>query len=161
MNQDRLWAPWREGYLRLKKKPKCIFCNCLKKGKHDYLVFKSKYSFAVLNIFPYNNGHMLISPARHVRDIAQLKEAEALDLFKSLVKSKQLLEKTLKPDGYNIGINTSATAGAGVAGHMHIHIVPRWRGDTNFMSSVYNTKVISQSLDALLKKLKHAQATRN
>jgi len=104
----------------------------------------------------------MVSPIRHIRELSQLKEAEALDLFKTLNDTKKLLDKVLKPQGYNIGVNISKVAGAGEAGHLHIHIVPRWIGDANFMTILYNTKVISQSLDELyrqLKKcyLKHAQ----
>jgi len=100
----------------------------------------------------------MLSPIRHVRDFTQLKDAEALDLFRALNKAKKLLEKVLKPHGYNIGINISKPAGGGITGHMHIHIVPRWIGDTNFMPTLYNTKIISQSLDELYNRLKYAES---
>jgi ATP adenylyltransferase len=103
----------------------------------------------------------MVSPRRHIRELTQLKEVEVLDLFKSLDKAKKLLDKVLRPQGYNIGINISRTAGAGITGHLHIHIVPRWLGDTNFMPVLYNTRVISQSLDELYKQLKNAQAKTN
>ncbi len=108
----------------------------------------------MLNIFPYNNGHSLISPIRHIQDIKHLKKEEALDLLGALNKTKNLLEKALKPDGFNIGANISASAGAGITGHLHIHIVPRWQGDNNFMPVIAGTKVISQSLDELYQLLK-------
>lgn len=111
----------------------------------------------MLNIFPYNNGHLLVAPRRHLRDISQLKKIEDLDLFASLHQAKKLLNKVLRPHGYNIGINLGEAAGAGIAGHLHIHIVPRWRQDANFMPVVAKTKVISQSLDELLKLLRDAQ----
>ncbi|MFH0913180.1 MAG: HIT domain-containing protein [Candidatus Omnitrophota bacterium] len=151
---DRLWAPWRIKYLKIKKQRKCVFCRSLKSKNKNYIIFKSRYSFSMLNIFPYNNGHVLISPMRHVRDFSQLKDVEILDLCKTLDRTQKLLNKVLKPHGYNIGINISAAAGAGVPGHLHIHIVPRWRGDTNFMPTLYQTKVIAQSLDELYKRLK-------
>ena len=103
----------------------------------------------------------MVSPLRHIRDIFGLKDGEILDLFKTLKIVKKLLDKVLKPDGYNIGINLSAQAGAGITGHLHIHIVPRFKGDTNFMPILYNTKIISQSLDELYKKLKHAKSRSN
>ena len=103
----------------------------------------------------------MVSPLRHIRDISGLKDGEILDLFKTLKIVKKLLDKVLKPDGYNIGINLSAQAGAGITGHLHIHIVPRFKGDTNFMPILYNTKIISQSLDELYKKLKHAKSRSN
>lgn len=158
---DRLWAPWRIKYLHSKAGKKCIFCNARLEARQSYVVFKTKFSVAVLNIFPYNNGHLMVSPLRHVKDLSGLKEEEMLDLFKSLNKAKSLLDKVLKPHGYNIGINISRVAGAGIPGHLHVHIVPRWSGDTNFMPVVGETKVISQSLEELYKKLKHAQSKKD
>jgi ATP adenylyltransferase len=110
----------------------------------------------MLNIYPYNNGHLLISPLRHIRDISQLRQEEVLDLFKCLNKAKALLQKVLRPQGYNIGFNLTRTAGAGITGHLHMHVVPRWTGDTNFMPVISNTKIISQSLDELARCLKNA-----
>ncbi len=110
----------------------------------------------MLNIYPYNNGHLLVFPLRHVRDISQLSEEEFLDLFKCLDKAKRLLGKVLRPDGYNIGFNLGRASGAGITGHLHMHIVPRWYGDTNFMPLLSNTKIISQSLKELAKSLKDA-----
>ncbi len=100
----------------------------------------------------------MVSPIRHVKDLDYLSEAELIDLIKSVTRAKNLLEKVLRPQGYNIGINISKSAGAGIAGHLHIHIVPRWQGDTNFMPAVSNARVISQSLDELHKRLKSADA---
>jgi len=153
---DRLWAPWRIKYVAAKKAKGCIFCRAQRDGRKSYVVLRSKYSIAMLNIFPYNNGHIMISPIRHIRDFAGLREEEALDLFRCLNKAKALLDKVIKPHGYNIGVNISKSAGAGVASHLHIHIVPRWRGDTNFMPVLSDTKVIPASLDELYKKIKDA-----
>ena len=155
---NRLWAPWRIKYIAGKKQKKCIFCVSQKTGKRNYVLFKTGYSIAMLNIFPYNNGHLMVSPKRHIRDISRLNDAEVLDLFRAVSKAKNLLAKTLSPAGFNIGINMSGAAGAGIPGHLHIHIVPRWNGDTNFMPVLHNTKVISQSLKELHKQLKHAQS---
>lgn len=158
---DKLWAPWRIRYIKSNKKARgCIFCRAAK-SRNNYVIFKTKYSLCILNTFPYNNGHIMISPLGHKGEISQLKDIEILDLFRVLGKARRLLDKVLKPQGYNIGINISQTAGAGIPGHIHIHIVPRWRGDTNFMPVVYNTKIISQSLDALCKELKNAEAETN
>ncbi|MDD5506690.1 MAG: HIT domain-containing protein [Candidatus Omnitrophica bacterium] len=173
---DRLWAPWRINYVSGNKpqghglasssqsqnKGKgCIFCRAKRLANRglalgDYVIFKSKHTIVMLNIYPYNNGHLLVSPLRHIRDISQLRQEEILDLFKSLNRAKALLQKTLKPQGYNIGLNLTRTAGAGIAGHLHMHIVPRWTGDTNFMPVISNTKVISQSLVELTRCLKNA-----
>jgi len=108
----------------------------------------------MLNLYPYNNGHIMVAPIRHVGRLEKLKDREMLDIFKTLKETMVSLDKHLKPRGYNIGINLAADAGAGITGHLHLHIVPRFRGDTNFMPVLYNTKVISQSLDALYKCLR-------
>jgi ATP adenylyltransferase len=156
-DMDRLWAPWRVSYIRGKKQKKCIFCRDTKNtGNQDYVLFSTKYSTCRLNIFPYNNGHVMVAPKRHIADPAALKQGEALDLFRALTRAKGLLDKVLKPGGYNIGINLFAVAGAGIPGHLHIHVVPRWKGDTNFMPVVFDTKVVSQSLDELYRQLKAA-----
>jgi ATP adenylyltransferase len=159
--KDRLWAPWRITYIKKEAKQKgCIFCRAAKLAD-KYLVFKSEYSLCLLNIFPYNNGHVMVSPKRHVKDLSGLSDKEILGLFKSVNRAKDLLDKTLRPHGYNIGMNISEFAGAGIPGHLHVHIVPRWKGDTNFMPVIFNTKVISQSLEELLKQLKNADSGQN
>ncbi|MDD5246380.1 MAG: HIT domain-containing protein [Candidatus Omnitrophica bacterium] len=151
---DKLWAPWRINYISAKKQKKCIFCAAAKSGDEENTVFGTKYSVCILNIYPYNNGHLMVSPRRHAKDLNLLSDEEVLDLIKAVNKAKALLEKCLRPQGFNIGVNLSAVAGAGITGHLHIHIVPRWQGDTNFMPIIYGTKVISQSLKELRKKLK-------
>jgi ATP adenylyltransferase len=155
---DKLWAPWRIKYIKkIKKRKGCLFCQSIKSKKNNYVVFKTKYSICMLNIFPYNNGHLMVSPKKHIKDFSRLSQEELLDLMKTLNKAKELLDKVLKPQGYNIGINVSGTAGSGITGHLHIHIVPRWRGDANFMPVIYDTKIISQSLNELLRLLKYAR----
>lgn len=125
----------------------------VKNKAKSYRFLKTKYSIAMLNIFPYNNGHVMVAPIRHAGDISDLKEAELVDLFRTLKKTRQLLNKVLKPQGYNVGINLGKSAGAGITAHLHIHVVPRWVGDTNFMPTIFGAKVISQSLEELYKKL--------
>lgn len=120
---------------------------------HQFIVKKSKFSFALLNIYPYNNGHIMVSPYRHVKGLKGLNDSELLDMMKLARDIQGLLEKKLRPHGFNIGINTGAVGGAGYKGHVHIHIVPRWTGDTNFMPVIGNTKVLPQSLEELHKLL--------
>lgn len=165
---DRLWAPWRAKYIvspsikYAAKIKKCIFCQAAKSSNSkNYVLIKTQYSIAMLNIYPYNNGHIMVAPLKHIKELSKIKPAEIIDLFKTLDQVKILLDQILKPDGYNIGINISKSAGAGIPGHLHIHIVPRWRGDTNFMPTLYNTKIISQSLDQLYKQLKYAYSKTN
>lgn len=110
----------------------------------------------MLNKFPYGNGHIMVSSLRHTADISQLSDVEALDLLHSLNRAKKLLDKIMKPAGYNIGANISKSAGAGITGHLHIHIVPRWEGDINFMPILSDTRIICQSLRELLRLLKNA-----
>ena len=154
---DKLWAPWRINYISSKKKSKgCIFCRAKTGKSKDQVIFKTQFSIVMLNIYPYNNGHLLISPLRHISDISLLRDNEILDLFGCLNKAKDLLKKVLKPQGYNIGFNLTRIAGAGIVGHLHLHIVPRWVGDTNFMPVVFGTKIISQSLKQLARELKNA-----
>ena len=153
---ERLWAPWRMSYIKNANKAKgCLFCRVLrsKKDKENLVLLRSEHSFAVLNIYPYNNGHLMASPKRHVISIELLNDAEICDLINTVKKAKLLLDRVLKPEGYNIGINVGRAAGAGIIGHLHIHIVPRWNGDTNFMPILSNAKIISQSLNELYRKL--------
>lgn len=153
---DRLWAPWRIKYVSRRKKKGCIFCKALKekKDKKNFVVLRSRYCFAILNTFPYNNGHVMIVPSKHLKSLEDLKEAELLDMNKVLIKIKSALKKTLNPSGFNIGMNIGRVAGAGVANHIHTHIVPRWPGDINYMPVIANTRVVSQSLEELYLKLK-------
>lgn len=154
---DKIWAPWRLKYVSkiVKAKKGCVFCNIFneKKDVTNYIFIRQKYCFAVLNIYPYNNGHCLVLPNRHVNDLSQLKSEEKVELFELVEYVKVLLENALTPAGFNIGLNLGSAAGAGVPKHIHFHIVPRWRGDVNFMPVTAGTKVISQSLKALYKRL--------
>lgn len=162
---EKLWAPWRVKYITkiAKGHMGCIFCKIdkEKKDKKNFIVNRSKHAYSVLNIYPYNNGHMLIVSKRHVNDLSKLTKDARNDLLDLLESTKRLIEKVLGPGGFNIGINIGRIAGAGFPGHLHIHLVPRWRGDVNFMPVVGNTKVISQSLQELHKKLKNAHARRH
>lgn len=158
---DKLWAPWRIKYITGRKSKKCVFCAQDKNRAKGCVIFKTKYSVCLMNIFPYNNGHLMAAPLRHTKDLNSLRQEEIIDLFACLNKAKSLLDKVMKPDGYNIGINISRAAGAGITGHLHIHIVPRWVGDTNFMPVIHNTKIISESLHELYKRLKNAESKTN
>lgn len=154
---DKLWAPWRINYITNNaKEKKCLFCKVKKArdNQKNLVVFRSKLCFVMLNLFPYNNGHLMVSPYRHISNVSDLNKEEMVDLFKAVALMEKILTKTIKSQGYNIGINSGKVAGAGLAGHLHIHLVPRWQGDTNFMPIVAETKVISQSLQELYKLLR-------
>lgn len=161
---DKLWAPWRVKYVTkiIKEQKGCLFCKILKekKDKKNFILIRSVHAYAVLNIYPYNNGHMLIVSKRHVDDLSKLRAEERKNLFDLLETTKVLLDKVLTPGGYNIGINLGRAAGAGFPTHLHIHVVPRWQGDVNFMPVVAATKVISQSLKTLYQALDDAYKRR-
>lgn len=149
-----LWAPWRIKYI-LGKKEKCIFCDKVKNNndRENYVLLRGKDGFVMLNTFPYNNGHLMVAPYRHVPDFEGLEESELGEMMGLVKKSTQILKKALHPEGFNIGINLGKVAGAGVEGHIHIHIVPRWEGDSSFISTVGDTKIIPESLEETYKKL--------
>jgi len=153
---DKLWAPWRAGYIYLGRRKKCIFCGNRKSRKSAtrHIIERTRHSFSILNLYPYNNGHVMVSPYKHVRSLEALSGEELEDLMGLVKKMKMLLDRRLKPDGYNIGLNIGKAGGAGYEGHIHIHVVPRWIGDTNFMPVVSGAKVVSDSLEAVYKLLK-------
>jgi ATP adenylyltransferase len=157
--RDVLWAPWRKGYVIQPNKDKtCLFCRVKreKKDRENLILFRAKTAFIILNRFPYNNGHLMVVPNRHLKDLSALKPEEINDLFSLVKKATKGLKKVLKPEGLNLGLNLGKAAGAGIAGHLHIHVVPRWAGDTNFMPAVSGVKSLPDSLDALYEELSHA-----
>lgn len=146
---ERLWAPWRTEYITqsVKKKPdSCVFCDIQAPGddRARLVVHRGEHSLVVLNRYPYNNGHLLVMPNAHIGRFEALDEAAFLDLHTLVVRSIQVLEAAMQPQGINLGMNLGTVAGAGIPDHMHYHLVPRWGGDTNFMPVVGETKVISQ-----------------
>ena len=157
---EKLWAPWRVKYIRgLMGSKGCFMCKYAKNKKQDaknHVLLRSKLLLVVMNAFPYNNGHLMVAPYRHVGEIQKLTKDEMLDLMATLSRSISILKKALKPDGFNVGINIGKVAGAGLPGHLHIHVVPRWNGDTNFMPVLGETKVVSQALDETFKMLKNS-----
>lgn len=134
----------------------CIFCKAVKGGDDEnYVVLRSEHSIAMLNIFPYNTAHVMIAPARHVARIEQLSREEVLDLFEVLSRVVKAIEQEYSPQGYNIGVNVGRIAGAGVESHIHVHVVPRWLGDTNFMPVIAGTKVMPEDLRSTYARLKN------
>ncbi len=161
MKLDKLWAPWRVGYIskaRSSSSAKCIFCRVKRPAsdRADRVVARGRFCFSILNLYPYNNGHLMVAPYRHVGKLSRLNPAEWLEMLELTNDSVARLDRTMSPHGYNIGVNLGRVAGAGILGHLHLHVVPRWTGDTNFMPSIAGTKVISQSLDAAYRLLKNA-----
>jgi ATP adenylyltransferase len=161
---QKLWAPWRETYItKIGKHKSCVFCRILasQKDKQNLVFIRRPHAYAVLNLYPYSNGHCLIVSNRHVGDISRLPAAEYAQMMELLRETKDLMQAVLKPQGFNVGINLGRLAGAGIPGHVHIHIVPRWKGDHNFMPVTAETRVISQSLSVIYKKLNDAYKKRH
>lgn len=157
---ESLHAPWRIEYI-LAPKPaaaESIFTRIAQSSEDEdnYVIARDRTCYAVLNSYPYNGGHLLIVPYKQVPDLRDLTESEMLDLMKLTVKCQEALTKTMKPDGFNIGINIGKVAGAGILEHLHIHIVPRWNGDTNFMPVLAGTTVVPQALRELAGILRKA-----
>jgi ATP adenylyltransferase len=150
---DRLWAPWRLSYVANAKPPTehdpCFICHGLveQNDRDNLIAWRGKYSVVVLNRFPYNNGHLLVAPNAHKAELHELEADEILEMQQTIARLVSILREMMKPEGFNIGLNLGRVAGAGLPGHLHWHIVPRWNGDTNFMSVLADTRVIVQSLD--------------
>lgn len=183
---DTLWTPWRYAYVAAADRPArqgvsvelnswpgdkhCVFCNLL--AAADYaiahgmeseradraarIVLRAQHCYICLNTFPYNSGHVMIVPRRHEPDIAGLAPEEASEMMALTQHSERVLRSTYSPDGINVGMNLGKAAGAGVAGHLHMHMVPRWAGDTNFMTVMGETRVLPEILDTTWEKLRAA-----
>lgn len=152
----RIWAPWRSDYVMLPKPTGCVFCEkaALDDDKASRILFRGKKNFVIMNTFPYNPGHLMVVPFRHVGRVEELTEEESNESFRLVRKSVAIIEKAMHPHGFNVGMNLGKVAGAGIAEHLHVHIVPRWNGDTNFMPVIAETKVVSESLAAVCDRLK-------
>ncbi|GAB7141277.1 HIT domain-containing protein [Deferribacterales bacterium RsTz2092] len=154
---ENMWSPWRGIYVTSPKGDKCVFCEKARNPNDDeanYVVHRGHVAFVVMNIYPYNNGHVMLMPYRHIPDILEFTGEEMAEMDALLRLSIQAIRSALSPEGFNIGYNIGTAAGAGIAGHIHQHIVPRWNGDTNFMPVLAEHKVISEHLDMTYKRIK-------
>jgi len=153
---DRLWAPWRLSYVTAAPAPPtdCIFCEARKSRDHELVLLHGRHSFVILNLYPYNNGHLMVVPNRHVSTLESLEEPERNELMSLTRLSEMALTEAYHPQGMNIGINLGKAAGAGIENHLHVHLVPRWWGDTNFMTAVGQTRVLPEDLRATATRLK-------
>jgi ATP adenylyltransferase len=165
LESKNLWAPWRIGYIQgLEESKDCFICHNLANPEDDQknlVLWRTGLSIVMLNRYPYNNGHLLLAPVRHISDFNEASEKELLELTKLIRESQKVLSLAIKPHGFNVGMNFGRCAGAGLPDHLHIHIVPRWDGDTSFMSVCSDTKVISQSLNELFGQLKQISCEQN
>ena len=158
MERKNLWAPWRSKYVQgLDKTDGCFICHNLQHPEKDgenLVLWRTENCIVILNRYPYNNGHLLIAPNRHIADMGEANDAELLEFGKLIRDCQKALSEAIGPHGFNVGMNFGRCAGAGLPGHLHIHVVPRWDGDTNFMNVCTDTDVVSQSLAELLGHLK-------
>lgn len=163
---DRLWAGWRGEYVAKSSAGEgdyqddaCVFCRILDSGATDedtYILRRGERCFAILNAFPYTSGHLVVMPLRHVGDLEDLDKAEAEELWPTVTDAVATVKRAYKPDGVNVGINLGRAAGAGVPGHLHVHVIPRWNGDASFMTAAAEARVMPEALSTTWKKLTEA-----
>lgn len=160
-----LYCPWRQAYIerptqakKNMKKSSCVFCDHIQNNNDEksFILHRGKYSFVLLNRFPYNAGHLLIVPYKHAKDLSTLSKKTREEMMEYMSQCATLLQKTFACDGLNMGINLGKVAGAGIPGHIHIHVLPRWEGDTNFLPTLCDTKQISIDLHKIYQELKKA-----
>jgi ATP adenylyltransferase len=161
---DYLWTPWRSTYMEAKKEPgRCIFCEAAGDPAADesnLVVFRAQHCFVILNRFPYTSGHLMIVPYEHVPKLSGMSRNAAIELMDVARRTEEILESSYRPDGLNIGMNVGAAAGAGIAEHTHLHMLPRWSGDANFMTTVAHVRIIPEALEDTYRKLSRAFAQR-
>lgn len=154
---DHLWSPWRYKYIAsAAPNAGCVFCRA-RDGKDDresFIVWRGAKTFIILNIFPYTSGHLMIVPLQHEASLAALDEATTTEMMETAKRAQTALVAEYRPDGFNIGMNLGAAAGAGIAEHLHLHVVPRWTGDANFVSIIGETRVLPEDLVVTYEKLK-------
>lgn len=156
---DHLWSPWRMKYIRRQESPKgCIFCDAveMKDGDENLVVTRGTHAFVILNMFPYTSGHIMIVPFNHIANFEDMDQDTCGEVMFLTRQGISALEKVYHPEGYNMGANLGASAGAGIEGHIHFHLVPRWNGDTNFMTTIGGTRILPEDLSETLKHLKKA-----
>ncbi|HYF02675.1 MAG TPA: HIT domain-containing protein [Patescibacteria group bacterium] len=159
---EQLWSPWRSHYIQsfsseTPAKDECFLCTAamsdMSKDEDLLIVGRREHCFIIMNRYPYNAGHLMVTPYRHVGDFSEVQPEELYCIMQTLQEATEVFKKVLKPHGFNIGANLGQVAGAGLPGHIHFHIVPRWNGDTNFMPVLSDVKVVSESMEDMQKKL--------
>jgi ATP adenylyltransferase len=150
-----LWAPWRMAYIGGTRADGCLFCDKPREGadRTNLILRRGPLTYVVMNLYPYANGHLMIVPYRHCGDLAELSPEEALEIMQAAQRCTQVLQRAFRAEGFNIGFNLGKVAGAGITDHVHLHVVPRWGGDTNFMPVLADTKVMPEYLEVGYDKL--------
>jgi ATP adenylyltransferase len=150
MGERPLWAPWRIDYITAPKGDECVFCVAATKAAPDasLVIERGEFCLTMLNAFPYASGHLMVAPLRHVDQLDAMTDVETHELMRLTRRAISALRVVMSPTGFNVGLNLGEVAGAGIADHLHLHVVPRWQGDTNFMPLLADTRVMPQALDA-------------
>ncbi len=165
VQRKNLWAPWRVEYIQgLTEKKECFVCHNFDNAEQDeqnLVLWRTKNCMVIMNRFPYNNGHLLITPNEHVPDLGRMNDEQLLEITKLISQCQKILDIAIKPHGFNVGMNFGRCAGAGLPEHLHIHVVPRWDGDTSFMAVCGQIDVVSQALNQLYGKLKKIAREQN
>ncbi len=153
---DRIYAPWRSRYFTMDKKEGCLFCEIQKEEEDGKvgILYRGRHWFVIINLFPYTNGHIMVVANRHIEKLSEIRPEEGPELIDILARSENALDEEYHPDAMNTGVNRGASAGAGIIGHLHFHLVPRWNGDTNFMTAVAETRVVSEEVGASYDRLR-------
>ena len=154
---DRLWSPWRYRYVSTTgPENPCVFCRVLEENQDEanYIVLRAEHNFLLLNLYPYTSGHLMIAPYQHVAKLTDAGREARVEMMELTARAEQALNAIYKPHGINLGMNLGESAGAGVAGHIHMHVLPRWHGDASFMSVVAETRVLPEELEMTYKRLK-------
>jgi len=155
---DRLWSQWRMSFILSEREAGCIFCEKAKENRDEenFILRRGQYNFIILNLYPYNSGHLMVVPYAHVPTTTDLDNNTLLEMMTLTNFSLKLLDTAFHPHGYNLGFNVGRAGGAGIIEHVHLHIVPRWEGDTNFMPVLAETRVITEMVEKTFRKLKEA-----
>ena len=154
---DHLWAPWRSTYVQgSAKREGCLFCVVAQSesDRENFVLYRGELCFAMLNRYPYTSGHLMIAPYAHVSRLSHASEATTDEIMRLARRAERALEEAYRPDGLNLGMNLGEAAGAGIEQHIHLHMLPRWKGDTNFMTAICDTRVLSELLESAYEKLK-------
>ena len=153
---DRLWAPWRLAYVTAASAPQteCIFCDACSSPNAELVLFRGRHAFVILNLYPYNNDHLMVVPNRHLSALAGLTPEEQSELMTLARRGEMALTEAYRAQGINLGINLGRAAGAGIEDHLHIHLIPRWAGDTNFMTAIGETRVLPEDLTQTASRLR-------
>src|SRR5713226_2400501 len=152
---DRLWSPWRLAYVTASHNTTdCIFCDACSHTGAELVLLRGRHAFVILNLYPYNNGHLMVAPNRHIKALVDLSGDEQSEVMAMARWAEMALTEAYRPQGINVGINLGKAAGAGIEDHLHVHLVPRWAGDTNFMTAVADTRVLPEELGQTAARLR-------